>query len=66
MGIDVLPLTMKTLLRSRDVRTRHGLLVNDSLVAAVAQETEVDGLASADSDFARLPAPRVFSPHDLE
>ena len=65
MGVDIVPLTLKTLLGSKDVRTRHGLLVNDSLVATAAQEADVDGLASADEDFSRLGTPKLFMPHDL-
>ena len=65
MGVNVVPLTLKTLLGSRDVRKRHGLFVNDSLVATAAQEAGVDGLASADGDFSRLGAPKLFMPHDL-
>jgi predicted nucleic acid-binding protein len=65
MGIDVVPLTLKTLLGSREMRTRHGLLVNDSLVAAAALEAGVDGLASADPHFSRLGSPKLFVPHDL-
>lgn len=65
MGIDVVPLTLKTLLGSREMRTRHGLLVNDSLVAAAAVEAEVEGLASADPHFSTLGTPKLFTPHDL-
>ncbi len=34
MGVAILPLDMKCLLHSHDVRKKQGLLVNDSLVAA--------------------------------
>lgn len=65
MGIQIVPLELKTFLRSDGLRTQHGLLMNDSLVAASAIEEEADGIASADADFARLPTPVHFEPQDL-
>ena len=65
MGIDVAPLELGTLLRSADLRQRHGLLTNDSLVVAAAAEGGVGALASADRDFGRVPELKVYRPADL-
>lgn len=65
MGIRVEPVTLQLLLRSAELRTEHGLLTNDSLVAAAALEMEAEAPASGDQDFARLPEIRLFSPMDL-
>ena len=65
MGIRVLPLEMKSLLRSHEVRKKYGLLVNDSLVAAAAMSTGLDALATADSDFRRVTELQTFEPADL-
>lgn len=64
MGIEIVSLELKTFLLSDELRTQHGLLMNDSLVAASAIE-EADGIASADPDFARLHTPAHFEPSDL-
>jgi predicted nucleic acid-binding protein len=65
MGIEIISLELKTFLRSDDLRTQYGLLINDSLVAASAIEEEANGIASADPDFARLDALAHFKPNDL-
>lgn len=44
---------------------QHGLLVNDSLVLASTREANVDGLASADTDFRRVKGLMLFEPDDL-
>lgn len=66
MGVDVQPLDMATLLRSAEIRRQYGLLVNDSLVVAAVQLLGVDRLASADPDFERVKALKVYSASDLE
>jgi predicted nucleic acid-binding protein len=66
MGIDVIPLDLATILRSADVRSRYGLLVNDSLVIAAARGAELETLASADADFGRVEDLRLYRPGDLD
>jgi predicted nucleic acid-binding protein len=66
MGIDVIPLDLATILRSADVRSRYGLLVNDSLVIAAARGAELEILASADADFGRVEDLRLYRPGDLD
>lgn len=65
LGVEILPLDLPTFLRSADVRRRHGLLVNDSLVAAAMLDAGIEALASADRDFERLDDVRVYRPGDL-
>jgi len=65
MGITVLPLEMKSLLYSHDVRKKYGLLVNDSLVVATALSRGIDSLATADSDFRRVTELQTYEPTDL-
>jgi predicted nucleic acid-binding protein len=65
MGIEILPLDLKTMLVSSELRTQYGLLMNDSLIAASALEAKCEGIASADPDFARVKSLRHFAPPDL-
>lgn len=65
MGIEAGPIDLKTLLRSGEIRSGHGFLTNDSLVAMAAVEAGVEGIASADADFSRLKSIPLFQPGDL-
>jgi predicted nucleic acid-binding protein len=65
MGIQIVSLDLKIFLRSDEFRTEYGLLMNDSLIAASAQEEEAEGIASADPDFARLKTLPHFAPSDI-
>jgi len=65
MGIDVMVLDVDVVRRSGDLRTRHGLMVNDSLLCASALASGVTALASADRDFERVGELQVFRPGDL-
>lgn len=64
MGIEVAPLEIQTLLHSWDLQKRHGLLVNDSLIAASALALGLKAIATADRDFQRLGL-AFYSPSDL-
>jgi predicted nucleic acid-binding protein len=64
MGIRVVALGLSDILGAHDLRRRHGLLTNDSLVAATAVELDA-GLASAAAAFARVTGLSVFAPRDL-
>ena len=66
MGVAILPLDMKCLLHSHDVRKKQGLLVNDSLVAATAMLAGLQTLATADSDFRRVAELETYEPADLQ
>jgi predicted nucleic acid-binding protein len=65
MGVEVIPVDSTILLRSSEIRTRYGFLINDSLVVASALKERVTGIASADKDFDRLRELKVFRPADL-
>lgn len=65
MGIDVVVLDLDVVRRSGDLRTRHGLMVNDSLLCASALESGVTAVASADRDFERVGEILLYRPGDL-
>jgi predicted nucleic acid-binding protein len=48
-----------------ELRRCHGLLVNDSLLAATAAREGIVDFASADADFERVEELRLFRPGDL-
>lgn len=66
MGVEVRALTTQILERASQLRRDHGLMTNDSLLAATAFEQATAVFASADPDFSRLPGLDVYSPDDLE
>jgi len=65
MGIEVVGLTSDALKISHPYRRRDGLLVNDSLTAAVMEAEGILDLATADPDFTRVKGLRAYSPVDL-
>ena len=65
MGIEVVPLYLPVLATAARLRAAHGLLTNDSLVLATAQEHGVAAIASADRDFAAVESIQLFAPDDL-
>ena len=65
MGIEVHDLTLRLLLAASDLQRDHGLMTNDSIIAATALEAGIHDLASADRDFERLQQLNVYAPIDL-
>jgi predicted nucleic acid-binding protein len=65
MGVEVVPLELRVLIRSAELRRQYGLLVNDSLVVAAARELGIESLASADADFRRVEEMTLYRPGDL-
>lgn len=65
MGIDIAPFDLRLLLSSAQLRTRYGLLVNDSLVAAAALDAQAGAIASADRDLRRVKGLSFYAPADL-
>ena len=47
------------------IREEHGLLTNDSIVAAACFEHDIRSLATRDADFDVIPQLTVYSPSDL-
>jgi predicted nucleic acid-binding protein len=66
MGVEVVPLHRRLLAPAASLRTRHGLLTNDSLLLATALEHGIEAFASADRDFEGLGGVQLFCPPDLE
>jgi predicted nucleic acid-binding protein len=64
-GIRIVALTPEDLSLSAVVRSNSGLLVNDSLTAAMIQRERIPALATSDSDFERMQRLRLYSPTDL-
>ena len=65
MGIEVVALERPTLATAGPLRRRHGLLTNDSLLAATALERGATAFASADRDFERVEGLQLYGPTDL-
>jgi predicted nucleic acid-binding protein len=65
MGIKVEDLGMRIVLSSEEIRRKHGLLVNDSLIAATARAAGVGAIATADSDFEGMKELDCFVPSDI-
>ena len=64
MGIAIIPLDLKVLTSAAALRTRYGLMTNDSLILASALDRGIEQLASADSDFASIQEIKVYRPGD--
>jgi predicted nucleic acid-binding protein len=61
----VLPLTMEIIRASQWARSRDGLLVNDSLTAAMMRAEGIVDLASKDAAFLRAADLTVYRPTDI-
>ncbi len=61
----VVPLDDRRLRRGQQARADYGLLTNDSLIVAAAQEYGINYLASRDEDFDRIPELVVCMPSDI-
>jgi predicted nucleic acid-binding protein len=51
--------------RAQTMRTRHGLLTNDSLILAAMDEYGIGRLASRDDDFDHVSGLTVYKPTDI-
>ena len=65
MGVRIVTLDLPALLRGGELRAAHGLMTNDSLVAAAALDEAGGRLASADTAFDIVPGLELHSPRDL-
>ena len=65
MGIKVYPIASELLRSSHVIRAQYGLLVNDSLVAALMQEEGIQKLATNDDGFSIVEWIELFKPVDL-
>ena len=66
-GLNILVLTTDEarLHRAQTIRTRHGLLTNDSLIVAAMQEFGIHSLATRDNDFDHVSELTVYKPTDI-
>ena len=65
MGLEIFPLSAETVMASLRFRQEYGLMVNDSLTAALALAEGITALASSDRDFERVKELKVYSPTDM-
>lgn len=65
IGIELLPLSEDVIVSSFQFRIKHGLLVNDSLTAAMIYLEGISNLASMDKDFERVEEISIYSPQDV-
>ena len=65
LNITVLGLAEARARRAHRLRSAHGLLTNDSLIAAAAQEQSIDSLDTSDRDFERIGWLTTYRPTDL-
>lgn len=65
LNLVVIELDELRLRRAQAIRSQHGLLTNDSLLAATGQIYGLDSLASRDGDFDRIPRLTVYKPTDV-
>lgn len=52
--------------KALEIQERHGLLTNDSLIAAIALRIEADVLVSADTRFQAIKELRTYAPSDVK
>jgi len=66
MNIMVRPLDFETFIKSQFFRSKYGLLVNDSLIAAIIQEEGIKHLATNDNAFFKVDEFNCYQPTDLK
>ena len=66
-GLNILVLTTDEarLHRAQTIRTRHGLLTNDSLIVAAMQVFGIHSFATRDNDFDHVSELTVYKPTDI-
>ena len=66
-GLNILVLTTDEarLHVAQTIRVRHGLLTNDSLIAAAMEEFGIDSQATRDNDFDHISELIVYKPADI-
>jgi predicted nucleic acid-binding protein len=67
LGLEFEPCHESDLLgKALEIQERHGLLTNDSLIAAIALRIEADVLVSADTRFQAIKELRTYAPSDVK
>ncbi len=65
MGIAVKPISYDTFVKGHFYRGKYGLLVNDSIIAASAQQEGINILATNDDAFLKLDEFKIYQPYDV-
>lgn len=65
MGIAVKPISYDTFVKGHFYRFKYGLLVNDSIIAASAQQEGINILATNDDAFLKLDEFKIYQPNDV-
>ncbi|MGH7813508.1 MAG: type II toxin-antitoxin system VapC family toxin [Candidatus Binataceae bacterium] len=65
LNLAIIPLDEPRVRRADEIRTRYGLLTNDSMLIAAAREYEIRCIASHDSDFDDIDGITVYKPTDV-
>ena len=65
MGVSILPLDHRLVLRSAAIGKRYGLLTNDSILATTALDAGIEAMASGDRDLERVADLVLYVPGDL-
>jgi predicted nucleic acid-binding protein len=65
LNILVLPSDESRLHRAQTIRSRFGLLTNDSLIVAAMEAFGIHSLATRDSDFDHISELVVYKPNDV-
>lgn len=65
LNISIIPLNDRRHRQAHQIRSTYGLLTNDSLIVAAAQEYGIGSLASLDDDFDAVSRLTVYKPTDV-
>ena len=62
LGVEIIPMDMKSIEKSQDMKAEYGLLSSDAVVLQVMKEQGTQCLASNDTDFEAVDFIKVFKP----
>lgn len=65
LNIRVYVVTARQIRRSEAIRSSHGMMVNDSVTAAMMSAYGITNIASLDSDLLRAPGITLYQPTDV-
>ena len=66
MGIAIKSIAFEAIIKSQTIRTRYGLMVNDSLIVASMQEEGIKALATNDDAFSKIEGLFGYMPTDVK
>lgn len=62
LNVEVIPIDMRTIVKSQQMKTRYGFLSNDALILQIMEDSNINHLASNDSDFERVDFITLYKP----